>query len=142
MSTCSCNCSEIENPPTKGNMGIFQIIELAVMILAGVLCVMDLVDSIGNKRFTTVWLILIIAMDACVVVGVVFIFIGLFCSAGSGKIKMGIILFFIGALIAIVFICYNLFHAFSIENFLLELVKGAILVFLAIILWKQSSKLA
>ncbi len=142
MSSCNCNCSELENPPTKGNMGVFQIIELALMIIVGVLCVVDLFQFFKYNTTFNLWAILIIVMDVCIVVGLVLIFIGLFCAVGSRKIKTGIILFFVGALIAIVFIFYNIFNAFTFEYFIVELVKGALLIFVAILLWKQSNKLA
>ena len=40
------------------------------------------------------------------------------------------------------FIFYNIFNAFTFEYFIVELVKGALLIFVAILLWKQSNKLA
>ena len=135
MSSCSCSWKDLEVPPSRANMGVFQIIELAVMLIVGILSIYDLFNYLQYKF--TLWSALVIVMDACIIAGLVFIIIGLFCS-GSNKIKTGIILFFVGAVIAIAIIIQNLITDSKLEVWLLDLVKGAILVFLAIILWKQS----
>ena len=135
MSTCSCSWKDLEVPPSRANMGVFQVIELAVMLIVGILSIYDLFNYLQYKF--TLWSVLVIVMDACIIAGLVFIIIGLFCS-GSNKIKTGIILFFVGAVIAIAMIIQNLITDSKLEVWLLDLIKGAILVFLAIILWKQS----
>ena len=135
MSSCSCSWKDLEVPPSRANMGVFQIIELAVMLIVGILSIYDLFNYLQYKF--TLWSVLVIVMDACIIAGLVFIIIGLFCS-GSNKIKTGIILFFVGAVIAIAMIIQNLITDSKLDVWLLDLVKGAILVFLAIILWKQS----
>ena len=135
MSSCSCSWKDLEVPPSRANMGVFQIIELAVMLIVGILSIYDLFNYLQYKF--TLWSALVIVMDACIIAGLVFIIIGLFCS-GSNKIKTGIILFFVGAVIAIAMIIQNLITDSKLDVWLLDLVKGAILVFLAIILWKQS----
>ena len=135
MSSCSCSWKDLEVPPSRANMGVFQIIELAVMLIVGILSIYDLFNYLQYKF--TLWSALVIVMDACIIAGLVFIIIGLFCS-GSNKIKTGIILFFVGAVIAIAMIIQNLITDSKLEVWLLDLIKGAILVFLAIILWKQS----
>ena len=135
MSSCSCSWKDLEVPPSRANMGVFQIIELAVMLIVGILSIYDLFNYLQYKF--TLWSALVIVMDACIIAGLVFIIIGLFCS-GSNKIKTGIILFFVGAVIAIAIIIQNLITDSKLEVWLLDLIKGAILVFLAIILWKQS----
>ena len=135
MSSCSCSWKDLEVPPSRANMGVFQIIELAVMLIVGILSIYDLFNYL--KYGFTLWTVLVIVMDACIIAGLVFIIIGLFCS-GSNKIKTGIILFFVGAVIAIAMIIQNLITDNKLDVWLLDLVKGAILVFLAIILWKQS----
>ena len=135
MSSCSCSWKDLEVPPSRAHMGVFQIIELAVMLIVGILSIYDLFNYL--KYDFTLWTVLVIVMDACIIAGLVFIIIGLFCS-GSNKIKTGIILFFVGAVIAITMIIQNLITDSKLDVWLLDLVKGAILVFLAIILWKQS----
>ena len=135
MSSCSCSWKDLEVPPSRANMGVFQVIELAVMLIVGILSIYDLFNYLQYKF--TLWSVLVIVMDACIIAGLVFIIIGLFCS-GSNKIKTGIILFFVGAVIAIAMIIQNLITDSKLEVWLLDLIKGAILVFLAIILWKQS----
>ena len=135
MSSCSCSWKDLEVPPSRANMGVFQIIVLAVLLIVGILSIYDLFNYLQYKF--TLWSVLVIVMDACIIAGLVFIIIGLFCS-GSNKIKTGIILFFVGAVIAIAMIIQNLITDSKLEVWLLDLIKGAILVFLAIILWKQS----
>ena len=133
----SCNCSELEKPPSKSNMGVFQIIELAVMVVVAILSTYDLINYLSYYTFD-LWSVLVITMDICVIVGLIFIIIGLFFSGGSSKLRIGIILFFIGAVIAIAMIIRSLIYDKNLQVWLIDLIKGAILVFLAFILWKQS----
>ena len=133
MSSCR---EELDIPPSRNHMGVVQIIELVLMGIVAILCIADLISQVnfGLKG----WVILAIICDILFILGLIYIVIGLFCNFTSNKIRAGIFCFIGGVVIQLVFIFYRLFSGGRLVDWLLNLVKGIVLIFLCVILWRQS----
>ena len=138
---CSSTCPELDNPPTRSHMGIVQIIELVVMAIVAILCGYDLYSlfKVGPAGWVF-WWILSLAVDVLIIAGLVFILMGLFAStASSQRIRIGIYCFFAGTIICIVCVVWYLISGgSSVDQWLVNLLKAAILIVLAYFLWRQS----
>ena len=138
---CSSTCPELDNPPTRSHMGIVQIIELVVMAIVAILCGYDLYSLfyVGPSGYVF-WWILSLAVDVLIIAGLVFILMGLFAStASSQRIRIGIYCFFAGTIICIVCVVWYLISGgSSVDQWLVNLLKAAILIVLAYFLWRQS----
>ena len=133
---------ELDKPPTRGNMGIVQIIELVVMGVVAILCGYDFFDII-EFDYWNFFTILALFVDVVIIVGVVFICLGLFVAGGSlRRIQIGIYCFFAGTIVEVVLIVYFLIE-FSgrLSTWLLYLLKAVIFCVLSYLLWRQSKHL-
>ena len=128
---------ELEIPPSRNHMGIVQILELVLFGIVAILCVVDLIVQIKNLSFTS-WAILAIVCDILFIVGVVYIIIGLFCNFTEQKIKIGIYCFFGAMIIQLVFIVSNWVKTSRVIDWILNLLKIIVMVFLCWLLWRQS----
>ena len=141
---CSSTCPELDNPPTRSHMGIVQIIELVVMAIVAILCGYDLYSlfKVGPDGWVF-WWILSLAVDVLIIAGLVFILMGLFAStASSQRIRIGIYCFFAGTIICIVCVVWYLISGrSSVDQWLVNLLKAAILIVLAYFLWRQSKNI-
>ena len=141
---CSSTCPELDNPPTRSHMGIVQIIELVVMAIVAILCGYDLYSLfyVGPSGYVF-WWILSLAVDVLIIAGLVFILMGLFAStASSQRIRIGIYCFFAGTIICIVCVVWYLISGgSSVDQWLVNLLKAAILIVLAYFLWRQSKNI-
>ena len=141
---CSSTCPELDNPPTRSHMGIVQIIELVVMAIVAILCGYDLYSlfKVGPSGWVF-WWILSLAVDVLIIAGLVFILMGLFAStASSQRIRIGIYCFFAGTIICIVCVVWYLISGgSSVDQWLVNLLKAAILIVLAYFLWRQSKNI-
>ena len=135
---CGASCPELDKPPSRTNMGFLQIIELIIMGVVGILCFIDLYYMI--KAGSGPWTILGIIVDGLIVGGLCCIIYGLFCNKKKKKIRIGIYCFFAGTIVQVVCIVYFMIKSpGTIENWLINLIKVVILVFLAYVLWRQSA---
>ena len=134
MSTCR---EELEIPPSKSHMGVVQIIELVLMGIVAVLCVIDFISQLRIFNITF-WGVLAMICDFLFIAGLVYIVIGLFCNFTSQKIRIGIYCFFGAIVIQLVFIIGSLATTKRLIDWLMNLVKALVMVFLCWILWKQS----
>ena len=134
---CGSSCPEMDNPPTRGHMGVLQIIELVIMGIVGILAIYDIINILGYPF--NFWTVLTLFADGAIIAGLIFIVIGLFCSTSTGKIRVGIYCFFGGTILNIILIVYYLIYASqTVEVWLIGILKVAILIFLAYVLWRQS----
>ena len=130
----------IYQPPSRSSMGLFQIIELIIMGVCGILCASNLIEYFNKDAHQRVVaeLILLIIGNICVVAGLILVFVGLFCPCQSTNLRTGIICFVVGA------ICFAI-------SILLPIVQGKsttvsqifqliLLIFLAYILWIQAGR--
>ena len=133
MSSCR---EELDIPPSKSHMGVVQIIELVLMGIVGILCITDFIKQLTTT--ISVWVVLAIICDVLFIAGLVYIIIGLFCNPTTNKLRVGIYCFIGGVVIQLVFVFFRLFSKGDLIDWLLNLVKAAILIFLCVILWRQS----
>ena len=130
----------IYQPPSRSSMGLFQIIELIIMGVCGILCASNLIEYFNKDAHQRVVaeLVLLIIGNICVVAGLILVFVGLFCPCQSTNLRTGIICFVVGA------ICFAI-------SILLPIVQGKsttvsqifqliLLIFLAYILWIQAGR--
>ena len=133
MSSCR---EELDIPPSKSHMGVVQIIELVLMGIVGILCITDFIKQLTTP--ISVWIVLAIICDVLFIAGLVYIIIGLFCNPTTNKLRVGIYCFIGGVVIQLVFVFFRLFSKGPLVDWLLNLIKAAILIFLCVILWRQS----
>jgi len=126
-------------PPNKTSLGLFQIIELIIMAVCGILCAAELIDIMNSDlKHETIYLILLIVADVFVVVGLVFVIWGLFCGT-SNNIRTGIICFVVGCLCLVVKTILYIVKGHSISAW--ELCHLILLIFISYVLWVQASRL-
>ena len=134
-----CLTEECLTPPNKSSLGLFQIIELIIMAVCGILCAAELIDIFNAKeRVGNVYLILIIVADVFVVIGLIFVIWGLFCGT-STNIRTGIVCFVVGCLCLVVKTILYLVNGYGISAW--ELIHFILLIFISYILWVQASRL-
>ena len=133
MSSCR---EELDIPPSKSHMGVVQIIELVLMGIVGILCITDFIKQLTTT--ISVWVVLAIICDVLFIAGLIYIVIGLFCNPTTNKIRVGIFCFIGGVVIQLVFVFFSLFSKGHLADWLMNLVKAVVLIFLCVILWRQS----
>jgi hypothetical protein len=134
-----CLTDDCYRPPSKSGLGLFQIIELIIMAVCGILCAAELIDIFNAKeRVGNVYLILIIVADVFVVIGLIFVIWGLFCGT-STNIRTGIVCFVVGCLCLVVKTILYLVNGYGISAW--ELIHFILLIFISYILWVQASRL-
>ena len=129
----------IYQPPSRSSMGLFQIVELIVMGVCGILCAGNLIECINNKSSANnVVLILTIIGDIFVVAGLILVFMGLFCPCQPSNLRTGIICFVVGAIIFAVAILLPLFKGEKVV--ITQIFQLILLVLLAYVLWIQAGR--
>ena len=131
-------CEFIYNPPSRNNMGLFQILELVIMGVCGILCGMGLYDLLRYDSKVSTYLILCIVADVFIIVGLTLVLWGLFCGT-SGQVRSGIICFVIGSIIFAVYII--LFGVNTKETNIYTIINVVALVLVSYILWIQASRI-
>ena len=121
-------------------MSLFAIIELVIMGVVGVICLIELVHVLQNGNFKYWGIIeyLKVVVDALIVIGLVLILIGLFCSPSQYQIRSGILCFCIGTILSIVITVLIIMDGKNQDQMLYNICYIVLLVFLAWILWRQS----
>ncbi len=132
-------CGDIYNPPSRNNMSLFAIIELVIMGVVAILCLIELVDCLGGikKGFGTVQTLILID-DIIIVVAVCYLIYGLFFSLSSRNIRIGILLFVLGGILAMVVIVLQL--GGSAKDLLYKIMEFLIILFLTWVLWNQAAR--
>ena len=134
-------CGDLERPPSRSNMSLWAIIELVCMGVCTVMCAVNLSTIINNKgnRSLDTWEIIQIVIDGLIVIGMVLILVGLFCSPNASTIRSGILCFVVGAITSVVVTIYQAVDSGYVNFYTICYI--VFLVFLAYILWVQSSHL-
>lgn len=130
-------CGNMETPPSRSNMTIWGIVELIVMGVIGLTCLFNLFDYV-NRGIGGVWSIIGLVGNGLGLAGLVFICLGLYQS-NSGHIKIGIICFLVSTLICCVCIVFSILNGEKL--YFGMIVTLALYIFIAYVLWKQSSHL-
>ena len=138
----NCNqtaCGDLYNPPSRNNMSLFAIIELVIMIVISILSLIELIDCLGKIKqgFGTIQMLVIID-DILIVAAVCYLIFGLFCSLSARNIQIGILLFVIAGVLAMVIIVLKLNG--SSGNVLYQIMQFLILLFFTWILWNQAAR--
>ena len=138
----NCNqtaCGDLYNPPSRNNMSLFAIVELVIMIVISILSLIELIDCLGKIKqgFGTIQMLVIID-DILIVAAVCYLIFGLFCSLSARNIQIGILLFVIAGVLAMVIIVLKLNG--SSGNVLYQIMQFLILLFLTWILWNQAAR--
>lgn len=137
-------CGDIDRPPQRSNNSLFAIVELVIMGVVGVLCLVDLVrliQWIGDHRDWDVIEILRIIEYSLIVAGLVLIIIGIFCSPSQYQIRTGILCFCVGTILAVVILVLLINDDRTNDTLVFNICYMIFLIFLAYILWRQSSHL-
>ena len=131
-------CGDIYMPPSRTNMSLFSIIQIVVMIVISILCLYELVDIINSQKFTTTRTLALID-DIVIVAGICYLLYGLFFAASSRNIRIGILLFVVGAVLAMVIIVFEINQ--GTREIWLKIFQFVVLLFLSFILWQQAARL-
>ena len=140
---CGPSCGDLYSPPSRHNMSLIAIIELVVMAVVGILCLVELVDIVNNTnpKYWGLIIILRLVVDALIVIGLVLILIGLFCSVSQSQIRSGVLCFCIGTIISIVVTVLVIMRKENQDRLFYNICYIVLLIFLAWILWVQSGRL-
>ena len=140
---CGPSCGDLDSPPSRHNMSLFAIIELVIMAVIGIMCLIELVDTINysNPRSWGIIEYLKVIVDALIVLGLCLILIGLFCSPSQYQIRSGILCFCIGTILSIVITVLVIIQKKAKDRLFYNICYIIFLVFLASILWRQSGHL-
>ena len=138
-------CGNIYRPPSRSNTSFFAIVELVILAAVGILCMVDLYELLkwvskdGNDWGTIEFLK--ITDYALAAAGLVFIFVGLFCSISQYYIRTGISCFCIAAILAVVIVILVIHDDRDEDSFLFNILYMVFMMFLAWLLWVQSNNL-
>ena len=137
------SCGDLDSPPSRHNMSLLAIIELVIMAVVGIMCLIELVDTINysNPKYWTIIEYLKVVVDALIVIGLILILIGLFCSPSQYQIRSGVLCFCIGTIISIVITVLVIIRKEEKDRLFYNICYIILLVFLASILWRQSGHL-
>ena len=112
------------------------------MGVVGVLCLVDLVRLIqymGDHKDWDVIEILRVIEYGLIVAGLVLIIIGIFCSPSQYQIRTGILCFCVGTILAVVILVLLINDDRTNDTLVFNICYMIFLIFLAYILWRQSS---
>ena len=140
---CGPSWGNLDSPPSRHNMSLLAIIELVIMGVVGIMCLIELVDTINysNPKYWTIIEYLKVVVDALIVIGLILILIGLFCSPSQYQIRSGILCFCIGTIICIVITVLVIMNKQNKDRLFYNICYIILLLFLACILWRQSGHL-
>ncbi len=134
-----CLTEDCYRPPSKTSLGIFQIIELIIMAVCGILCAVELINIFNSEyKVDNVYLILLIVADVFIVVGLIFVIWGLFCGT-AGNIRTGIICFVVGCLCLVVQTILLIVNGYGVNGW--EICHLILLIFISYVLWVQASRI-
>ena len=129
-------CGNIDTPPSRTNITIWGICEFVVMCIIGLLCFFGFFDILRYGSIG-VWEIIGLVGNGFGIAGLIFVCLGLWQSNGS-HFKIGILCFLVSILIDIV--C-AVFHFINNGLPLAGILRICLNIFLAYVLWRQSSHL-
>ena len=133
-------CGDMYQPPTRSNLSLFNIIELVIMLVVGILCAIELVDILQNIKTIQLYGVLTLIDDILVVVALIYIVVGLFCGLSNYQIKWGIFLFACAGILAMVIIVLEI-NGSSGKNVWIKILQFILYLFLTWILWNQAARI-
>ena len=120
--------NDLERPPTKDNLTIYNIIELILMLCIGCAAGYNLYSVLSQFKFSLANLIEII-VDALLFIGIGISIYG-FSFENNGYLKGGFIIFYFGCLILLVKIIIDWFKSGFSFSSLVELLILILLVYM------------
>lgn len=140
MGNCSGQtpCGDLYAPPSRSNCSIIAIIELVIMGVVAVLCIVELWDyfSVSHIGFLN---FLIIIDDVIIIVALIYLIIGFFRTFGAYAIKIGIYLFGVGGILALVILIIEIIYGYG--SFWYKIIEFIIIFFLTYVLYRQAQRL-
>ena len=135
-------CGDMYQPPTRSNMTLFNIIELVIMIVVGILCAIELIDILASIKKISTYGLLTLIDDILVVAALIYIVVGLFCGFTNYQVKCGIFLFATAGILAMVIIILEInSSSTSGKNLLIKILQFILYLFLTWILWNQAARI-
>ena len=132
-------CGDIYQPPSRSNMSLFGIIEIVIMIVVAIICLAEVGTFIKNRNNISGYItVLVLIDDIIIVIAVCYLLYGLFCAVSSRNIKIGILLFVVGAVLAMVIIALQINQ--GAKEIWFKIFQFIILLFLTFILWQQAAR--
>jgi len=103
-------CADLYSPPSRNNLSLLAIIELVIMLVVAILCALDLIDFFDHGgSLNHITGILTLIDDIIIVAAICYIIYGLFCAFTSYQMKIGILLFVVGGILAMVVLILQIF---------------------------------
>ena len=131
-------CGDLYQPPSRTNMSFISIIQIVIMIVISIFSLYELVDIINKENFSTTGTLALID-DIVIVAGICYLLYGLFCAVSSRNIRIGILLFVVGAVLAMVIIIFEIQQ--GTREIWFKIFQFIVLLFLSFILWQQAARL-
>ena len=138
-----CNqtpCGDLYDPPSRNNLSLLAIIELVIMLVVAILCAIELVNTFtgSNSNFGTIS-ILTLVDDILIVAAICYIISGLFCAFSGNQMKIGILLFVVGGILAMVILVLQINKGG--QDIFYKILQFILLLYLTWILWNQAARL-
>ena len=137
-----CNqtpCGDLYDPPSRNNLSLLAIIELVVMLVVAILCAIELVTFFNKGgSFDTIGTLMLID-DILIVAAVCYIISGLFCAFSGNQMKIGILLFVVGGILAMVILVLQINKGG--QDIFYKILQFILLLYLTWILWNQAARL-
>ena len=119
MSSLSGIMREFQRPPTRSNLSIWNIIQIIIMLIIGILKVSEFYSSFKGNMLFTVFIRIIV--DGLIILGIIIFAYGLLAEQ-SKFLKLGLLLFLCGSFILIFFSFFELFKEKSIIKSIFEII--------------------
>ena len=136
-----CNqtpCGDLYAPPSRNNLSLLAIIELVIMLVVAVLCAIEIGNLFGKSGLGTIG-VLVLIDDIIIVAAICYIVYGLFCSFTGYQLKIGIMLFAVGGILAMVILVLQIIN--NKDDFFYKILQFILFLYLTWILWNQAARL-
>ena len=134
-------CGDLYAPPSRNNLSLLAIIELVIMFAVAILCALDLFDFFDHGgSLKTITGILTLIDDIIIVAAICYIIYGLFCAFTSYQMKIGILLFVVGGILAMVVLILQIIYNTD-NSILYKIFLFILFLYLTWILWNQAARL-
>ena len=110
---------EFQRPPTRSNLSIWNIIQIIIMLIIGILKVSEFYSSFKGNMLFTVFIRIIV--DGLIILGIIIFAYGLLAEQ-SKFLKLGLLLFLCGSFILIFFSFFEIFKEKSLIKSIFEII--------------------
>ena len=131
-------CGDLYAPPSRNNLSLLAIIELVIMLVVAILCAIEIGNLFGKSGLGTIG-VLVLIDDIIIVAAICYIVYGLFCSFTGYQLKIGIMLFAVGGILAMVILVLQITN--NKDDFFYKILQFILFLYLTWILWNQAARL-